>query len=142
MHTIWECQQEVAEGIRVESKHMDCRMKEVQAAVTAADQGGCGQCSVPQAMCARWRWDERQGQWVEDRTSRCQYERVLIPAMMAIAELGRVEGKRRVGAWLRGDNRSAGGGVRGVPVVWQECMVGGGQGAAGSSSIDNVDAVK
>jgi len=23
--------------------------------------------------------------------------------MMAIAELGRVEGKRRVGAWLRGD---------------------------------------
>jgi hypothetical protein len=117
-------------------------MKEVQAAVTAADQGGRGQCSVPQAMCARWQWDERQGQWVEDRTSRCQYERVLIPAMMAIAELGRVEGKRRVGAWLRGDNRSAGGGVRGVPVVWQECMVGGGQGAAGSSSIDNVDAVK
>ena len=103
MHTIWECRQEVAEGIRVESKHMDCRMKEVQAAVTAADQGGCGQCSVPQAMCARWQWDERQGQWVEDRTSRCQYERVLIPAMMAIAELGRVEGKRRVGAWLRGD---------------------------------------
>jgi hypothetical protein len=58
--------------------------------------------------------------------------------MMAIAELGRVEGKRRVGAWLRGD----GVGVRGVPVVWQECMVGGGQGAAGSSSIDNIDAVK
>jgi hypothetical protein len=29
-----------------------------------------------------------------------------------------------------------------VPVVWQECIVGGGQGAVGSSSIDNVDAVK
>jgi hypothetical protein len=54
-------------------------------------------------MCARWQRDERQGQWVEDRMSRCQYERVLIPAMMAMAELGRVEGLRRVGAWLRGD---------------------------------------
>jgi hypothetical protein len=49
-------------------------------------------------MCTRWQWDRRQGQWVKDRTSRCQYKRVLIPVMMAIAELGRVEGKRRVRA--------------------------------------------
>jgi hypothetical protein len=39
-HTIWECQREAAERIRVESKHMDCRMKEVQAVVAAADRGG------------------------------------------------------------------------------------------------------
>jgi hypothetical protein len=103
IHTIWECQQEAAEWIRVESKHMDCRMREVQTVVAAADQGWCGQCRVPQAMCGRWQWDQRQGQWVEDRTSRCQYKRVLIPAMMAIAELGKAEGRRRVGAWLRGD---------------------------------------
>jgi hypothetical protein len=52
MHTIWECQQEAAEEIRVESRHMDCRMKEVRR---------CGQCSVPQTMGAMWQWDERQG---------------------------------------------------------------------------------
>jgi hypothetical protein len=92
-HTVWECRQEVAEGIRVDSRYMGDGMR-------AGPVGGCCRgCSVPRMLCERWQWG---GRW-EESTGRCQYEGVLISTMMAMAELGRAEGRRRVGEWLRRD---------------------------------------
>jgi hypothetical protein len=92
-HTVWECRQEVAEGIRMDSRYMGDGMR-------AGPVGGCCRgCSVPRMLCERWQWGAR---W-EESTGRCQYEGVLISTMMAMAELGRAEGRRQVGEWLRRD---------------------------------------
>lgn len=92
-HTIWECPQEVAEGVRADSREMEGRMRAV------AGQGGCTGCPAPRTMCERWQW----GRQLEESTGRCQYEGVLSSTMMAMALLGRAEGRGRVGEWLRQD---------------------------------------
>ena len=98
-HTIWECQQEVAEGVRADSREMEGRMRAVAA------QGGCTGCRAPRTICERWQWG---AQW-EESTGGCQYEGVLISTMMAMAGLGRADGRRRVGEWLRRDGVEPGG---------------------------------
>jgi hypothetical protein len=92
-HTVWECQQEVAEGIRMDSRYMEDGLRAVQA------DGGCAECGVPRVLCERWQWGGRR----EESTGRCQYAGVMVSTMIAVAALGRVEGRGRVGAWLRRD---------------------------------------
>jgi Orsellinic acid/F9775 biosynthesis cluster protein D len=92
-HTVWACRQAVAEGVRMDSRDMEDGMRRGPVG------GSCPGCSVPRALCERWQWGAR---W-EDSTGQCQYEGVLISTMVAMAALGRGEGRRRVGKWLRGD---------------------------------------
>ena len=90
-HTVWECQQEAAEGIRMDSRHMEEGLRAVQAG------GGCTGCGVPRVLCERWQWG---GRW-EESTGRCQYTGVMVSTMMAMAVLGQAAGVRQVGIWLR-----------------------------------------
>jgi hypothetical protein len=92
-HTVWECQQEAAEGIRMDSRHMAEGLRAVRAG------GGCAGCGVPRVLCERWQWG---GRW-EESTGRCQYAGVMVSMMMAMATLGRASGRGQVGAWLRQD---------------------------------------
>jgi hypothetical protein len=92
-HTVWECGQEVAEGIRIDSRHMEEGLRAVRAG------GGCAGCGVPRVLCERWQWG---GRW-EESTGRCQYTGVMVSTMIAMATLGRASGRRQVGAWLRQD---------------------------------------
>ena len=92
-HTIWECRQVVAEEARADSREMEARMRAVGA------RGGCPKCRVPQTMCAWWQWG---GRW-KDSVGECQYRGVLISTMMAMARLGRAEGRVKIGALLRLD---------------------------------------
>jgi hypothetical protein len=90
-HTIWECRQEVAEEIRADSREMEARMR------TVAARGGCTGCGVPPTICRRWQWGAR---W-EESVGQCQYEGVLISAMMAMAALGEADGVRQIETRLR-----------------------------------------
>lgn len=92
-HTVWECLQAAAEGVRTDSRHMEEGLRAVRAG------GGCAGCGVPRVLCERWQWG---GRW-EESTGQCQYAGVMVPTMMAMAALGRAEGRGQVGAWLRQD---------------------------------------
>lgn len=46
-HTIWECRQAAAEGVRMDSRHMEDGMRRGRAG------GSCPGCSVPQVLCER-----------------------------------------------------------------------------------------
>lgn len=102
-HTVWECQQEVAEEIRAHSRHMDRRIEKEQG---VAERGCCRMCWVPRAVCERWDWDRQQRRWAESG-GQCQYDRVLIPAMMAMMKLGATEVVTRLAWQLQGDRVDA-----------------------------------
>lgn len=99
-HPIQQCRQDVAIGVGIDSKIMDRRMKRAQG---KEDRVGCGQCSAPREICERWQWDETREGWVEDDGQKCQYKGVLIPGMIAMMQLGKEEGKRKVREWLHDD---------------------------------------
>jgi hypothetical protein len=92
-HTVWACRQAVAEGVRIDSRHMEEGLQAVRAG------GGCAGCGVPRVLCERWQWG---GRW-EESTGRCQYAGVMVSTMVAMATLGRASGRGQVGAWLRRD---------------------------------------
>jgi orsellinic acid/F9775 biosynthesis protein OrsD len=98
LHTVWGCRQEVAGRVRRHCQNMDKWMRKEQAQVNG---GGCTECFVPRAVCEGWQWDGRHGQWVEDSRRGCQYAGVLIPMIMAMMELGMVDGVMEVERWLR-----------------------------------------
>jgi hypothetical protein len=83
---------------------------------------------LPAAICARWQWNKGQEEWEEFKKTRCQYKGVLIPAMVAMLELGKEEGATRV--------QELGCGKQGVGQ--QEDMVGESRDWAGSSSVYDV----
>jgi hypothetical protein len=52
-------------------------------------------CGVPQAICQKWKQKEDVGWWEEVPGGRCQYEGVIIPAIVAILVRGE-DGDERV----------------------------------------------
>ena len=77
----------------------------VQGVPAQVEEGCCTWCRLPAAICARWQWNKGQEEWEEDKETRCQYEGVLMPAMVATIELGKEEGAKRVQGlgWASGE---------------------------------------
>ena len=71
------------------------------------DKGCCGLCRVTVSTCQGWQWIREQRKWEDDREKRCQYEGVLVSAMVTMMELGNGEGAKRVGGlgWASGEWR-------------------------------------
>jgi hypothetical protein len=102
LHQVWGCPQEAAKRVRMYSQLMDRGVQGVQVQV---EKGCCRGCGLPAAICAKWQWNKGQEKWEEDKETRCQYEGVLMPAMVAMIELGKEEGAKRVQGlgWASGE---------------------------------------
>lgn len=92
LHTISKCQQSVARRIQIYSQLIDSGIRRLQ---TRIDMGYCRLCGVPAEICQKWQWNERQEEWEEDKERRCQYEGVLISAIVAMMELGSSKGMEK-----------------------------------------------
>ena len=82
----------------IEHRIQDCRYQEageiykisqgIQKEITSKrlfeKLGCCTWCGVPQAICEKWKQKEDMGWWEEIKGGRCQYEGVLVPAIITM----------------------------------------------------------
>jgi hypothetical protein len=91
-HAIGDCKPEEAADIGQASNRMQ---KEIKQKKLFGKFGCCTWCGVPQAICQKWKQKEDRGWWEEVRGERCQYEGVMIPAIVTMLVRG-ADGDERV----------------------------------------------
>jgi hypothetical protein len=91
-HAIEDCGFEDAAEVYRVSRSMQ---KEIKQKRLFGRFGCCMWCGVPQAICQKWKQKEDVGWWEEVPGGRCQYEGVIIPAIVAILVRGE-DGDERV----------------------------------------------
>jgi superfamily II DNA helicase RecQ len=91
-HAIEDCGFEDAAEVYRVSRSMQ---KEIKQKRLFGKFGCCMWCGVPQAICQKWKQKEDVGWWEEVPGGRCQYEGVIIPAIVAVLVRGE-DGDERV----------------------------------------------